>query len=131
MAEQDCTPTGTGSSGSSPASRTRTASPATRARSGPSSARSSTGFVDECYEDRMGNLIAVRRGDDFRVMLASHMDEIGFMVKYVEKEGFLRFAPIGGWFPPMLAGQRAVLHGDERPGHGRARLEAAARDGRR
>jgi putative aminopeptidase FrvX len=73
------------------------------------------GFVDDLYEDRMGNLIAVRRGDDFRIMLASHMDEIGFMVKYVEKEGFLRFAPIGGWFPPMLAGQRAVLHGSKGP----------------
>ncbi len=73
------------------------------------------GHVDECYEDRMGNLIAVKRGDDFRVMLASHMDEIGFMVKYVEKEGFLRFAPIGGWFAPMLTGQRAVLHGANGP----------------
>lgn len=68
------------------------------------------GHVDDLYEDRMGNLIAVKRGDDFRVMLASHMDEIGFLVKHVEKEGFLRFAPIGGWFPPMLAGQRVVLH---------------------
>jgi putative aminopeptidase FrvX len=73
------------------------------------------GHVDEVYEDRMGNLIAVRRGDDFRIMLASHMDEIGFMVKYVEKEGFLRFAPIGGWHAPMLTGQRAVLHGANGP----------------
>ena len=73
------------------------------------------GCVDECYEDRMGNLIAVKRGDDFRVMLASHMDEIGFMVKYVEKEGFLRFAQIGGWYAPMLAGQRVWLHGPNGP----------------
>ena len=79
----------------------------------------------------MGNLIAVRRGDDFRVMLASHMDEIGFMVKYVEKEGFLRFAPIGGWYAPMLAGQRVCAPRREGPGPRRARLEAAARDGRR
>lgn len=68
------------------------------------------GYVDELYEDRLGNLVAVRRGDDFRVMLASHMDEIGCMVKYVEKEGFLRFAPIGGWYAPMLAGQRVWVH---------------------
>lgn len=68
------------------------------------------GHVDDLYEDRMGNLVAVKRGDDFRVMIASHMDEIGFMVKHVEEKGFLRFAPIGGWYPPMLPGQRAWLH---------------------
>jgi endoglucanase len=48
-------------------------------------------------------------------MLASHMDEIGFMVRFVEEKGFLRFAPIGGWFPPMLTGQRVVLHGERGP----------------
>lgn len=73
------------------------------------------GHVDECYEDRLGNLIAVKRGDDFRVMLASHMDEIGFMVKLVEKEGFLRYVPIGGWYAPMLPGQRVWLHGEKGP----------------
>jgi putative aminopeptidase FrvX len=73
------------------------------------------GHVDEIYEDRLGNLIAVKRGDDFKIMLASHMDEIGFMVKYVEKEGFLRFAPIGGWYAPMLPGQRVWLHGTKGP----------------
>jgi endoglucanase len=73
------------------------------------------GHVDEVYEDRLGNLIAVKRGDDFRVMLASHMDEIGFMVKFVEEKGFLRFAPIGGWYAPMLPGQRVILHGSKGP----------------
>ncbi len=73
------------------------------------------GHVDEIYEDRLGNLIAVKRGDDFRVMLASHMDEIGFMVKFVEEKGFLRFAPIGGWYAPMLPGQRVWLHGTKGP----------------
>ena len=73
------------------------------------------GCVDDLYEDRMGNLIAVKRGDDFSIMLASHMDEIGFMVKYVEETGFLRFAPIGGWYAPMLPGQRVWLHGTKGP----------------
>lgn len=73
------------------------------------------GCVDDLYEDRLGNLIAVKRGNDFSIMLASHMDEIGFMVKYVEKEGFLRFAPIGGWYAPIVAGQRVWLHGTKEP----------------
>ncbi|HOV67165.1 MAG TPA: M42 family peptidase, partial [Methanoregulaceae archaeon] len=73
------------------------------------------GHVDELFEDRLGNLVAVRRGDDFRVMLASHMDEIGLMVRFVEEKGFLRFAPIGGWYPPMLAGQRVWVHAGNGP----------------
>ena len=73
------------------------------------------GRVDDLYEDRFGNLVAVKRGDDFSVMLASHMDEIGFLVKYVEKEGFLRVAPIGGWYAPIVAGQRVWVHGAKGP----------------
>jgi len=73
------------------------------------------GHVDDLYEDRLGNLVAVKRGDDFRVMIASHMDEIGFMVRHVEEKGFLRFAPIGGWFAPILPGQRVRLHGTKGP----------------
>jgi endoglucanase len=42
-------------------------------------------------------------------MLAAHMDEIGFMVKHVSKEGFLKFAQLGGWFDQVLLGQRVVV----------------------
>ncbi len=55
-------------------------------------------YVDELRTDAMGNLIAYRRGRGDRVlMLDAHMDEIGFMVSYIEENGFLRFAPLGGW----------------------------------
>jgi endoglucanase len=51
-----------------------------------------------------------------RVMLAGHMDEVGFMVKHVTQEGFLRFLPLGGWFDQVLLGQRVLIktrnHGD-------------------
>jgi putative aminopeptidase FrvX len=69
------------------------------------------GHVDELREDAMGNLIAVKRGDDFSIMVASHMDEIGLMVQYIDENGFLKFVPIGGWFGPVLFTQRVILHG--------------------
>lgn len=73
------------------------------------------GHVDEFTEDAMGNLVAIRRGGDFKIMVASHMDEIGLMVQYIDDEGFIRFVPIGGWFAPVLYTQRVILHGKKGP----------------
>lgn len=67
-------------------------------------------FADSIKTDRMGNLIAVKKGDEKKVMLASHMDEIGFMVKHVEEKGFLRVTPIGGWFSQTILNQRVFVH---------------------
>jgi endoglucanase len=69
------------------------------------------GHVDEISEDTMGNLIAVKKGNKFKVMLAAHMDEIGLMVKFIDEKGFLRFVALGGWYAPTLYNQRVVLHG--------------------
>jgi len=73
------------------------------------------GHVDEIREDAMGNLIAIKHGNTFKVMLAAHMDEIGLMVKYVEEKGFIRFVALGGWYGPTLYNQRVVLHGSNGP----------------
>ncbi len=59
------------------------------------------GCCDELYRDKLGNLIAVRHGsapdgERRRVMLAAHMDEIGFFVTFIEDSGFIRLTPIGG-----------------------------------
>ena len=69
------------------------------------------GHVDEIFEDPLGNLIAIKRGGAFKVMLAAHMDEIGLMVKYIDDKGFIRFVPLGGWYGPTLYNQRVILHG--------------------
>jgi endoglucanase len=69
------------------------------------------GSVDEIREDPMGNLIAVKKGDGFRIMIASHMDEIGLMVNYIDEKGFIRFVTFGGWYAPTLYNQRVILHG--------------------
>ena len=73
------------------------------------------GSVDEIREDKMGNIITVKRGDDFSIMLAAHMDEIGLMVQYIDEKGFIRVVSLGGWFGPVLYCQRVVLHGKNGP----------------
>ena len=50
-----------------------------------------------------------------RVMLTGHLDEIGVMVVHIDDDGFLYFAPIGGWDPQVLVGQRVQLEGRKGP----------------
>jgi len=62
-------------------------------------------------QDKIGSVVCRQSGlvDDPRIMLAAHMDEIGFMVRHVTKEGFLKFVQLGGWFDQVLLGQRVVV----------------------
>lgn len=67
------------------------------------------GLADEISVDALGNVIAWRHSGKegaLKVMLSAHMDEIGLMVTHVDKNGFLRFTPIGGLFPNTLHGNR-------------------------
>ena len=69
-------------------------------------------FVDEVKTDALGNLFAIRNSsnpDAKTLMLDAHTDEIGFIVKWIEKDGFLRFAPIGGWDPRIVPGHRVEI----------------------
>jgi len=75
-------------------------------------------ICDEVHTDRIGNVIGLKRaahtaGDEtpLKVMIAAHADEIGFMVKHIDREGFVRFMPIGGFDPRTLIAQRVILHG--------------------
>ncbi len=64
-------------------------------------------YVDEVVVDGWGNVIGVKRGSsNYGAMVAAHMDEIGLVVDYIDKEGFLRIRPIGGLSEVTLAGQR-------------------------
>ena len=63
--------------------------------------------MDEVSIDKMGNVVAIRRGEGPTVMLAAHMDEIGLMVSHIDDEGFLRFVPVGGWSDQTVLGQRS------------------------
>jgi putative aminopeptidase FrvX len=67
--------------------------------------------LGQLSQDKMGSVICEQPGDSAapRVMLAGHMDEIGFMVKQITKEGFIKFLPLGGWFDQVLLGQRVLI----------------------
>lgn len=69
-------------------------------------------LVDEIAVDGLGNVVGTKRGNGRgRVMIAAHMDEIGFMVSFVDDEGFIRMNPVGGFDPRNLVAQRVLVHG--------------------
>lgn len=73
--------------------------------------RSELAGLCEISVDRMGNMHCVRnRGGKTKLMLAAHMDEIGFVVKFIDDKGFLRLQPLGGWDPAQMASQRVLVH---------------------
>jgi putative aminopeptidase FrvX len=67
--------------------------------------------LGELSQDQLGSVICHKTGvaNGPRVMLAGHMDEIGFMVKLITAEGYIKFIPLGGWFDQVLLGQRVVI----------------------
>ncbi len=62
-------------------------------------------YVDEIRRDGMGNVIAIKKGtaEGPRVMLTAHLDEVGFLVKYIDEKGFIRYQPLGGVVEPGTA----------------------------
>ena len=68
--------------------------------------------VDEVEVDQLGNMIATRNGksNSKKIMLAAHMDEIGLMVRYIDKKGFIKFSKIGGINDQMLLNQEVSIH---------------------
>lgn len=67
-------------------------------------------LVDDVFVDPLGNLIATRGGSDDRVlMLDAHMDEVGFMVKWIDDRGFLRLTTLGGWDERIIPGHRVEI----------------------
>ncbi|MEF8791885.1 MAG: M42 family metallopeptidase [Haloarculaceae archaeon] len=70
--------------------------------------------TDEVGTDAMGNVIGTVEGEsDYAVVLAAHVDEIGFMVRHVTDEGFLQLDALGGWDPRVLRAQRVAVHTEQ------------------
>ena len=76
-----------------------------------------TPLVDELSVDNLSNVITIKRGsnnpDGKKVMIAAHMDEIGFIVTHIDDQGFVRFHTLGGFDPKTLTAQRVIIHGKE------------------
>jgi endoglucanase len=66
--------------------------------------------------DGLGGLCCIRQGtaESPRVMLAAHMDEIGFVVRDITDGGFLRLQTVGGWWEQVVLAQRVTVHGRRR-----------------
>lgn len=70
-------------------------------------------YADSIELDSFGNIIAVKKGGGAgKVMIAAHIDEIGLMVSSIDKNGFIKFQPVGGWNPIILPGQRVLIKTD-------------------
>lgn len=72
-------------------------------------------YADEVIQDGLGSIFGVKRGVEKgpKVMVAGHMDEVGFMVTNITDNGMIRFQPIGGWWNQVLLAQRVEIITDE------------------
>ncbi len=68
-------------------------------------------LVDELYIDPLGNVIARKKGDKPgpKTIITAHMDEVGFIVKKIENNGFIRFEKLGGHDDRILLAQKVQI----------------------
>lgn len=73
-------------------------------------------YADEVRTDAMGNVFFRRKGTSpnaRKIMIAAHQDEIAFIVRFISKDGFIYFQPLGGFDPRVLVAQRVKIYGRE------------------
>ena len=68
------------------------------------------GHADEFVIDNLGSLIAIKKNDGPKVMIAGHMDEVGLLVTQITKDGFIKFQTLGGWFSQVMLAQVWDIH---------------------
>ena len=94
--------------------RTLTMAPGAPGAEGPVRAivRKALDGVGELRHDGLGSIICVKKGASARprILLDSHLDEVGFLVQSVAEEGLLSFLPLGGWWEHVLLAQRVDVH---------------------
>lgn len=73
--------------------------------------------ADEVIQDRLGSIFGVKRGDVTgpKVMVAGHMDEVGFLVTAITDNGMIRFQTVGGWWSQVLPAQRVQIMTEKGP----------------
>lgn len=68
-------------------------------------------FADKIETDNLGSLIAEKVGDANgpKIMVAGHLDEVGFMVTQIDDRGFVKFQTVGGWWGQVMLSQRVTI----------------------
>ncbi|MGQ9588561.1 MAG: M42 family metallopeptidase [Thermoplasmata archaeon] len=68
-------------------------------------------YCDDVTTDKLGSLMFKKRGsaESPVVLIPGHIDEVGFIISSINKQGFLTFNPLGGWFDQVLLGQRVKV----------------------
>lgn len=69
--------------------------------------------ADKMIYDNLGGVFGVKHGNGPRVMVAGHMDEVGFMVTQITDNGMIRFQPLGGWWSQVMLAQRVQVMTDK------------------
>ncbi|KGX89414.1 peptidase M28 [Pontibacillus halophilus JSM 076056 = DSM 19796] len=74
-------------------------------------------YSDELVQDKLGSVFGYKKGDGSgpRVMVAGHMDEVGFMVTQITRNGMIRFQTLGGWWSQVLLAQRVQVMTESGP----------------
>lgn len=72
-------------------------------------------YSDEIIQDRLGSIFGIKHGQGPKVMAAGHMDEVGFMVTQITKNGMLRFQTLGGWWNQVMLAQRVQVITEKGP----------------
>lgn len=67
--------------------------------------------AEEFVIDGLGSIYGKHTGnpDGPRVLMAGHMDEVGFMVSQITDKGFIKFVPIGGWWTQVVLAQQVTI----------------------
>ncbi|GGI39569.1 M42 family metallopeptidase [Mammaliicoccus stepanovicii] len=70
---------------------------------------------DEIIEDNLGGIFGKRNADNGSktLLIAGHLDEIGFIVTRIDDDGFIKFTPIGGWWNQVMLSQKMTITTDE------------------
>lgn len=68
-------------------------------------------YADKIEYDNLGSLIAEKVGDANgpKIMIAGHLDEVGFMISKIDDKGFLSFQTVGGWWAQVMLAQRVTI----------------------
>jgi putative aminopeptidase FrvX len=74
-------------------------------------------YADEIVQDKLGSIFGVKKGNQNgpTIMVAGHMDEVGFLVTAITDNGMLRFQPLGGWWSQVLLAQRVQVMTNKGP----------------